>query len=93
MGREEPSIPLNVDPPGNLDRLQLSLVEVLLDFRDSYYVRSRLLDHLSSDGFDYWSDRRVYFPRSFLHWRAFGLGLGDRALRCLGYLASLTAFS
>ena len=43
----------------------------LLDFRDSY----GLLDHLNSDGFDYWSDRLFHFPRGFLHWRVFGLAL------------------
>jgi hypothetical protein len=66
----------------------------LLDFRDSYYVRSGLLDHLSSDGFDYWSVRLFRPPRSFLHWRAFGLGPGSRSLRrfrSLGQLRSLFA--
>jgi hypothetical protein len=49
--------------------------------------RSRLLDYLNSDGFDYWSDR--LFPHDFLHWRS--LGLGNRLrLRSLAYL---TAFS
>jgi hypothetical protein len=49
-------------------------------FRDSYYARSRLLDHLNSDGFDYWSDNLFHplFPRSFLSWRAFGLSFGNR---------------
>ena len=65
----------------------------LLDFRDSYYTRSRLLDHLNSDGFNHWSDRLFHFPRSFLHWRGFGLGLGNHSFRGLGYLACLTAFS
>ena len=50
-----------------------------LDFRGSYYARSGLLDHLSSDGFDYWSDGLFHAPRSFLHWRTFGLGLGNRS--------------
>jgi hypothetical protein len=59
----------------------------LLHFRDSY----GLLDHLNSNGFsntfDYWSDRLFHFPRSFLHWCAFGLGPGSRfrfrSLTCL----------
>src|SRR5215831_2857770 len=57
----------------------------LLNFRDSYHARSRLLDHLNSDAFDYWSDRPFHFPRSFLHWRGFGLGnpLRLRSLPCL----------
>jgi hypothetical protein len=46
----------------------------LLDFRDTYYARSRLLDHLSNGGFDYWSDGLFHFPLGFLHWRTFGLG-------------------
>jgi hypothetical protein len=62
-------------------------------FRDSYYVRSGLLDRLNSDGFDYWCDRLFHFPHSFLRWRAFGLGTRNRPLRSLGYLACLTAFS
>jgi hypothetical protein len=56
-----------------------------------------LLDHLSSDDFDNWSDMLFHtlFPRSFLHWRAFGLGLGNCSLRrfCARSLAGLTAFS
>jgi len=51
-----------------------------------------LLDYLSSDGFDYWSDRLFHFPRSFLHRRGFGLSPGSGSLRRLGYLACLTAF-
>ena len=39
----------------------------LLDFSDCYYSRSGLLDHLSSDGFDYWRDRLFHFPDSFFH--------------------------
>jgi hypothetical protein len=35
----------------------------LLDFRDGYYARSGLLDHVNHDGFDYWSDRLLHFPR------------------------------
>ena len=58
-------------------------------FRDSY----GLLDHLSSDGFDYGNDGLFDPPRSFLHWRAFGLGLGNRSLCSFDYLACLTAFS
>jgi hypothetical protein len=58
----------------------------LLDFRDSY----GLLDHLGSDGFDYWSDRLFHFPRSLLHWRGLGLGL-CKCIR-LSSLACLTAF-
>ena len=54
--------------------------------------RSGLLDHLSSDCFDYWSDRLFHFPRNFLR-RGFGFGLGNCPLRRLGYLACLTAFS
>jgi hypothetical protein len=50
----------------------------LLDFRDTYDARSRLLDYLNSCGFDCWSDGLLYFPHSFLHWR--GLGLGNRSL-------------
>jgi hypothetical protein len=70
-------------------RLRLSSTGVLLDFRDTYHARSRLLDYLDSDGFDYWSDR--LFPHDFLHWRSLGLGLGNRLrLRSLAYL---TAFS
>jgi hypothetical protein len=68
----------------------------LLDFRDCYYTRSGLLDHLDSDGFDYWSDRPFHFPGGFLHWRGFGLGPGNRSLcrfRSLGCLACLTALS
>jgi len=51
----------------------------LHDFRDGY----GLLVHLNGDGFDCWSDRpfHPFFPRSFLNWRAFGLGLGNRLLR------------
>src|SRR5438094_741412 len=33
-----------------------------------------------------------HFPRSFLYWRAFGLGFGNRPLRGLSCLACLTAF-
>ena len=51
------------------------------------YARSGLLDHLSSNCFDYWSGRLFHFPFRFLHWRTFGLGLGNRPLRSLGYLA------
>jgi hypothetical protein len=61
----------------------------LFGFRDSY----GLLDHLSSDGFDYGNDGLFDPPRSFLHWRAFGLGLGNRSLCSFDYLACLTAFS
>jgi len=70
-----------------------SLADVRLDFRNCYWAWSGLLDHLNSNGLDYRSDRRLHFPRNFLNWRAFGLGLGNRPLRCLGYLACLTAFS
>ena len=57
--------------------------------RDSY----GLLDHL--DGLDYWGDGLFHFPRSLLHWRGFGLGLGNHWLRrfssrSLGHLACLT---
>jgi hypothetical protein len=68
----------------------------LLDFRECYYTRSGLLDHLDSDGFDYWSDRPFHFPRDLLRWRALGLGLGNRSLRrfrSLGCLTRLTALS
>jgi len=61
----------------------------LFGFRDSY----GLLDHLSSDGFDYGNDGLFDPPRSFLHWRAFGLGLGNRSLCSFDYLPCLTAFS
>jgi hypothetical protein len=67
----------------------------LLDFRDSYYARSRLLDHVNNDGFDYWSNGLFHFPRSFLHWRALGLRPGNCSLcrfRRLRYLGCLTAF-
>src|SRR5262249_39378420 len=62
----------------------------LLNFRDSYYARSGLLNHLSSDGFDCWRDRLFDFPSGFLHWRALGLRLCNR-LR-LRSLACFTAF-
>jgi len=64
----------------------------LLDFRDGYYARSRLLDHVNNYRFD---DRLFpyFLPRSFLHCRAFGLGGSLRRFRRLGYLACLTAFS
>jgi hypothetical protein len=55
-----------------------------------------LLDHLDGDGFDYRSNRLFHFPGGFLHWRGFGLGLGNRSLRrlrSLGCLTRLTAFS
>jgi hypothetical protein len=68
----------------------------LLNFRDGYYAPSGLLDHFNGDGFDYRSDRLLHFPRSFLRWRGFGLGLGDcwlRRLRSLGCLTRLTALS
>ncbi len=68
----------------------------LLDFRDGYYARSGLLDHLNSDGLDYRSDRLLHFPCGFLRWRGFGLGLGDCWLRpwhSLGCLTRLTALS
>src|SRR5262249_60465359 len=70
----------------------------LLAFRDRDFARRRLLYHLDSggfdyDGFDYWSDRLFHFPRSFLHWCAFRLSLGDHSLRRLRYLACLTTFS
>ena len=48
----------------------------LLDVRDGYYARSRLLDHLNGNRFDYWSDRPFHLPHSFGDGRAFGLGLG-----------------
>src|SRR5689334_2090518 len=79
---------------------RLARLMYLLDFRDS--DRSRLLDHLNSgdfnDGFDCWSDRRFQFPRRFLHWHGFGLGLGNRSLRRfrslgLGHPTRLTALS
>src|SRR5204862_8146792 len=71
----------------------------LLDFRDGYYARSRLLDQVNNDGFD----GRLFHPphhfrRGFLHCHAFGLGPGNRSLRrfssrSFGYLACLTAGS
>ena len=75
----------------------------LLDFRDSYYTRSRLLDHLDSNGFDYRSDRLLHFPGGFLHWRGFGLGPGNgslcrfsfrglRHLTCLGACSRLSSW-
>ena len=68
---------------------RLARLTCLFGFRDSY----GLLDHLSSDSFDYGNDGLFDPPRSFLHWRAFGLGLGNRSLCSLDYLACLTAFS
>jgi hypothetical protein len=68
----------------------------LLHFRDGYYARSGLRDHLNSDGFDYWSDRRFHFPCDFLHWRGFRLRPGNRSLRrfrSLGCRTRLTALS
>src|SRR5262249_12717980 len=56
--------------------------------RDSY----GLLNHLSSNDFDNWSDRLFHLPRGFLHWRAFRLGPGNCSLRSLRYLTCLTAF-
>jgi hypothetical protein len=55
--------------------------------------RSGLLDHLSSDCFDYRSGGLFHFPRNLLHRRGFGLGLCNRPLRSFGYFACLTAFS
>ena len=76
--------------------LRLARFTCLLDFRDSYYARSGLLDHLNSNGFDYRSDG-LRFPRSFLHWRGFVLGTRNSSLRCfssrsLGYLACLGVY-
>ena len=68
----------------------------LLDFRDGYYARSGLLDHLNSNSFDYRSDRLLHLPRGFLYCGVFGLGLGNCPLcrfRSLGYLTRLTALS
>jgi hypothetical protein len=68
----------------------------LLDFRDSYYARSGLFDHLNSNRFDYWSDRLFHFPRRFLHWRSFGLRPGNLSLcrlRSPGHATCLAAFS
>ena len=65
----------------------------LLDFRDRCYTGGGLLDHLNRDGFDCRSGRLFHFPRNLLHRRTFGLGLGNRPLRSLGYLACLTALS
>jgi hypothetical protein len=67
----------------------------LLGFRDGYYAGGALLDHLNSDGFDYWSDGFDYwsdgfdywsdglfrFPRGFLHWRTFRFGRSLSAVR------------
>jgi hypothetical protein len=44
----------------------LACFTCLLDFRDGYYARSRLLAHLGSDDLDYWCDRLFHFPRSLL---------------------------
>src|SRR5262249_56809233 len=49
---------------------RLARLVCLLDFRDSY----GLIDHLSSDGFDYWSGGLVGFPRNLLHIAACDLG-------------------
>ncbi len=51
----------------------------LLNFRDRYHARSRLLDYLNSDGFDYWSDGLFYFLCGFLHTGA-RLGLAVAAV-------------
>ena len=70
---------------------RLARLTCLFGFRDSY----GLLNHLSSDGFDNWSDRLFHYPRSFLHWRGFGLGPSNCSLgrfRRLRYLGCLTAF-
>src|SRR6516165_11531157 len=70
---------------------RLARLTCLFGFRDSY----GLLNHLSSDGFDNWSDRLFHYPRSFLHWRRFGLGPSNCSLcrfRRLRYLGCLTAF-
>jgi hypothetical protein len=72
--------------------LRLARFTCLLDFRDGYYARSGLLDHLNSDGFDCGSDGLFHPPRGLLRWRA--LGLGNRSLgrfRSLGCLTRLTA--
>jgi hypothetical protein len=53
----------------------------LLDFHDSY----GLLDHLSSDGFNYWSDR----PRGFLHWARLGLAFAAVRFAALATLRAL----
>src|SRR6516225_10989294 len=55
---------------------RLARLTCLFGFRDSY----GLLNHLSRDGFDYWSDRLFHFPRGFLHRRGFGLGPGNGSL-------------
>ena len=52
---------------------------------------------LNGNSFDWRSNRLFHPTRGFLHWRAFGLGLGNRSLRqfssrSLGYLAGLSAF-
>jgi hypothetical protein len=52
----------------------------------SFTARSGFLDHLSGDSFNCRSDRLFHFSRSFLHWRTFGLGSGNRLRLC-----SLTA--
>src|SRR5215831_1157609 len=70
-----------------------SLYSISSTSRDSYYARNGLLDRLNNEGFDYRSDRLLQFPHRFLHWRAFGLGVGNRPLRGFGYLACLTASS
>ena len=44
---------------------------------------------LNGNSFDTWSDRLFHPTRGFLHWRAFGLGLGNRSLRW----SSLAEFS
>jgi hypothetical protein len=61
-----------------------------------------LLDHLNSDGFDCRSDWPFRPPRSFFHWRVFGLGLATvrfiafaafDTLRALLRLAELRSFA
>ena len=66
--------------------VRLACFTYLLHFRDSY----GLLDHLNSDGFDYWSDRLFHFPRGFLTGAGLGLALATVRFVALA-LADLVA--
>jgi hypothetical protein len=67
----------------------------LLEFRDGYYARRGLLNHLNSDGFDCWSDRlfRPRLPRSFLHWVRLGLAVRFIALADFATLRALASLA
>jgi hypothetical protein len=50
-----------------LGLLRLARFARLLDFRDRYYAKSGLLNHLNSIGFNYRGDRLLHFPYDLLH--------------------------